>query len=313
MHAQVCASDDLDAIITANDWSALNPFNRSFWMQKLASCRAIARGAGRALRNPRELARLTTVRPEELERRYEREVRDLFDTLPRAVCIEGIVGADLGTLNTFSFLDDTSTVLDLLLLRGLVRRTEGCHYFEIGTFRGESAIAVADEASEVVTLSLSDDDLLSLGFDRSFVAAHRVFSDGSPRIHHIFGDSGSFDVAPFLGWADVLFIDGDHTRNAVERDTRRFLPVIRPGTGVVVWHDAFLSPLRPRWEVLAGIGAALTVDQRKALVHVANTLAVALLPFAGDLPTTELSYVPTTVFSVAVKARQMNMERDHQH
>src|SRR6185312_9393022 len=253
---------------------------------------------------------LTTVRPEELERRYEREVGDLFGTLPRAVSIEAIVGEDLGRLNSFSFLDDTSTVLDLLLLRGLVRRTQGCHYFEIGTFRGESAIAVADEASEVVTLSLSDDDLLSLGFDRSFVAAHRIFSDGNPKIRHIFGDSGSFDVTPFLGWADVLFVDGDHARNSVERDTRRFLPVVRSGTGVVVWHDAFLSPLRPRWEVLAGIGAALTVDQRNALVHVANTLAVALMPSAASLPTIELSYVPTTVFSVEVMARRVDSARE---
>ena len=262
------------------------------------------------LRNPRELARLTTTRPEELERQYEREARDLFGTLPRAVPIEAIVGDDLGELDTFSFLDDTSTVLDLLLLQGLVRQMKGCHYFEIGTFRGESAIAVVDDASEVVTLSLSDDHLLSLGVDSSFVSAHRVLSEGNPKIRHIFGDSRVFDVTPYLNWADVLFIDGDHERHSVENDTRRFLPVVRSGTGIVVWHDAFLSPLRPRWEVLAGIGAALSSDQRKALVHVANTLAVALVPAADALPTIDRSYVPTTVFSVAVKARPINTAPD---
>lgn len=260
-------------------------------------------------RNPRELARLTIPRPEELESRYELEVHDLFGSVPRAVPIDVVVGEDLGTLTTFSFLDDTSTVLDLLLLRGLVRSRPGCHYFEIGTFRGESAIAVADEAAEVVTLSLSDDHLLSLGADRSFVAAHRVFSDPNPKIRHIFGDSRTFDVTPFLDWADVLFIDGDHSRHAVECDTRRFLPIVRRGSGVVVWHDAFLSPLRPRWEVLAGIGAALDSDQRKALVHVANTLAVALIPSADTLPTIERSYVPNTVFSVSVTAREMGSTR----
>ncbi len=291
--------------------SALNPPRSSFWAKKLASCRAIARGASRALRNPRELARLTAIRPEELERQYEREARDLFSTLPRAVPIEAVIGEDLGKLDTFSFLDDTSTVLDLLLLRGLVRQMQACHYFEIGTFRGESAIAVADDASEVVTLSLSDDHLLSLGVDSSFVSAHRIFSAGNSKVRHIFGDSSVFDVTPFLNWADVLFIDGDHERHAVENDTRRFLRVVRSGTGIVVWHDAFLSPLRPRWEVLAGIGAALNGDQRRALVHVANTLAVALIPSADRLPTTELSYVPTTVFSVAVKARQINNVRAH--
>lgn len=282
----------------------------SFWSQKLASCKAIARGAARVVRNPRELARLTILRPEELERRYEAEARGLLGTLPRTVPIEAVVGEDLGKLETFSFLDDTSTVLDLLLLRGLVRRRPGCRYFEIGTFRGESAIAVADEASEVVTLSLPDDHLLSLGADKSFVATHRVFSGSNPKIRHIFSDSHTFDVTPFLDWADVLFIDGDHERQAVESDTRRFLPIVRRATGVVVWHDAFLSPLRPRWEVLAGIGAALDADQRKALVHVANTLAVALMPTAANLPTIELSYIPKTVFSVAVTARQMDSARE---
>ena len=271
----------------------------------------MARGAGRVIRNPRELARLTIARPEELERRYEVEARELFGVLPRAVPIEAVVGPDLGQLDAFSFLDDTSTVLDLLLLRGLARCRPGCRYFEIGTFRGESAVAVADVASEVVTLSLSDDHLLSLGADRSFVAAHRVFSDSNPKVRHIFGDSGTFDVTPFLDWADVLFIDGDQARRAVENDTRRFLPIVRRGTGGVVWHDAFLSPLRPRWEVLAGIGAALSSEQRRSLVHVANTLAVALIPAADTLPTIELSYVPQTVFSVAVTAHQLDDVRAH--
>lgn len=300
------ASDSLDATQVPNDVSERSTSAASFWREKLASCKAIARGAARAIRDPRELARLTIARPEELDRRYEAEARELFGELPRAVPIEALIGQDLGTLETFSFLDDTSTVLDLLLLRGLTRRRPSSRYFEIGTFRGESAVAVADVASEVVTLSLSDDQMLSLGADSSFLAAHRVFSDSNPKVRHIFADSSTFDVTPFLDWADVLFIDGDHARPAVENDTRRFLPVVRRGTGVVVWHDAFLSPLRPRWEVLAGIGAALSVNQRKNLVHVANTLVVALIPGADTIPTIELSYVPKTVFSVAVTTRPMS-------
>jgi len=289
----------------ANDVTRDDSSQLPFLTQKLASFKAIARGALCVIRDPRELARLTISRPEELERKYEAEARRVFGTLPRAVPIEAVVGHDLGKLETFSFLDDTSTVLDLLLLRGLMHRRPGSRYFEIGTFRGESALAVADDASEVVTLSLSDDDLLALGADKSFVAAHRIFSNGNPKIRHIFGDSRTFDVTPFIDWADVLFIDGDHAREAVESDTRRFLPTLRRGTGVAVWHDAFLSPLRPRWEVLAGIAAALDGDQRKALVHVANTLALALLPSGEHLQTVERSYVPQTVFSVSVSARPM--------
>jgi len=303
------ASRRVGARLADNDEPVRGASAQSYWRQKFASCKAIAFGAAQVIRNPRELARLTRLRPEEVERRFEAEAREIFRVLPRAVPIEAIIGQDLGQLENFSFLDDTSTVLDLLLLRGLARRRPGCRYFEIGTFRGESAVAVADVASEVVTLSLSDDQLRSLGAEESYVTAHRVFSAGDPKVQQIFGDSNTFDVTPFLDWADLLFIDGDHARKAVESDTRRFLPVVRPGTGVVVWHDAFLSPLRPRWEVLAGIGAALSADQRSALVHVANTLAVALIPTAHTLPTIEQSYVPKTVFSVAVTARPMDTVR----
>lgn len=137
------ASDSLGATQVPNDVTERSTSAASLWREKLASCKAIARGAARAIRDPRELARLTIARPEELDRRYEAEARELFGELPRAVPIEALIGQDLGTLETFSFLDDTSTVLDLLLLRGLTRRRLSSRYFEIGTFRGESAVAVA--------------------------------------------------------------------------------------------------------------------------------------------------------------------------
>jgi predicted O-methyltransferase YrrM len=203
-------------------------------------------------------------------------------------------------LSAFTFLDDTSTVLDLLLLRALVKRYRANTMFEIGTFRGESALAVAAAGARVVTLSLSDSALTEAGAADSWVCAHRTVSAGHPEITHVFGDSRAVDTGPYRGWADILFVDGDHSRGAVETDTRRFWEVRSPRVGAVVWHDAFFSPLVPRWEVIAGIAAGVPEACRAQLVQVSNTLCVAWLPDGDSLPTVEPSYVPRTTFSVTV-------------
>ncbi len=48
---------------------------------------------------------------------------------------------------------------------------------------------------------------------------------------------GTFDLAsPDEPWADVVFIDGDHSRAAVENDTALARAMVRPG-GIIIWHD----------------------------------------------------------------------------
>ena len=269
-------------------------------MAVLGSIAAIARGALLALRDPRRLA--TLGRPSEADRQatFEREVSSLLGSVPRSVAIEQLLGIAGDALSVFTFLDDTSTVLDLLVLRSLVHRYRATTMLEIGTFRGESAHAVAEAGTTVVTLSLSDTALTERGAPPSWVEAHRTISSGHARITHLSGDSRDFDTKPFDRWADILFIDGDHSRAGVETDTRRFWHVRSPRVGAVVWHDAFLTPLLPRWEVIAGIAAAVPSEHRRQLVHVSNTLCLAWLPDGEALPTVERSYVPRTAFSVRV-------------
>ena len=266
----------------------------------LASVRGILRGASRALRDPRRLSTLALESPDARAKSFEREARRLLGEIPRCVPFDAVFDPDGDVLPAFTFLDDTSTVLDLLLLRALVRRYAARTLLEVGTFRGESALAVASAGVDVVTLSLPDDDLLQQGAPRSWVDAHRTLSTGVPRIRHVFGDSATFDIGPYREWADILFIDGDHSRMAVESDTRRFWATRSQRAGAVVWHDAFSSPLVPRWEVLAGIAAGTPAAYRSQLVQISNTLCLAWLPDSESLPTVERSYVPRAVYSVNV-------------
>jgi predicted O-methyltransferase YrrM len=258
------------------------------------------RGAVNALRDPRRLATLAHESPSARAEGLEREARALLGGVPRCVPLEALLDPQGDVLPAFTFLDDTSTVVDLLLLRALVRRYGARTMFEVGTFRGESALAVATAGAEVVTLSLADEALLERGAQASWVDAHRTLSAGHRNITHVFGDSGVLDTQPYREWADILFIDGDHSRQAVESDTRRFWTARSRRVGAVVWHDAFFSPLVPRWEVLAGVAAAVPSSHRSQLVHVSNTLCMAWLPDGDSLPTVDPSYVPRVVYSVNV-------------
>ena len=266
----------------------------------ISSLASILRGAAHALRNPRRLATLAAEPAGEREEAYQREATALFGGVPRSVPFEGFLNSRGDALSAFTFLDDTSTVADLLLLRALVSRYGARTMLEIGTFRGESALAVASAGANVVTLSLPDEVMLARNAEPSWVEAHRTQSAGHPNITHAFGDSAVLDTNPYREWADILFIDGDHSRGAIEVDTRRFWDTRSRRVGAVVWHDAFFSPLVPRWEVLAGIAAGVPAVYRSQIVHVSNTLCLAWLPDGDSMPSVSRSYVPRVVYSVNV-------------
>lgn len=271
---------------------------------KIQSLFPAVRGALAIARDPRFLARVPKLLDNEARQRdLEARVRAAFGGPPRTVPVELLLPPVPSPLPFVAFLDDSSPVVDLALLRGLMSRFPDGRYLEVGTLRGESALAVAALASQVVTISLPDDELERLGADPSFVATHRVFSSGEPKIRHLLGDSRSIDLAEFEKWADVVFIDGDHRFEGVASDTRRFWRTRRGDDSIVVWHDAFSSPLTPRWEVLAGIAEGLPPNRLSEVVHVSNTLCVAWLPAAHELPTVSRSYVPRLAFTVGLEVR----------
>ena len=181
------------------------------------------------------------------------------------------------TVRPFAFREGGSLPTDLLLLRALARRVPGCRYFEIGTWRGESAANVAAVAASVHTLNLSADELRALGLSERYIDLHGYFSRPLANVTHLYGNSATFDLAA-LGQFDVVFIDGDHRYEAVRSDTRRvFEHVVGPRT-VVVWHDASRQPGQPRWEVLAGILDGLPQTAPGQLVQVQNTLCALYSP-----------------------------------
>ena len=163
---------------------------------------------------------------------------DLFPELtqPRRITLEHLPGEGVH-----------APVEELAYLALAARAMQPDLIFEIGTFRGRTALNFAlnspDECS-VYTLDLpveAPPDAAPGSADRNLVGLRQVGSDYAGRdveakIHQLFGDSRSFDFAPFEGKADLVFIDGGHSYEVALSDTRNALRLCRHG-GVILWHD----------------------------------------------------------------------------
>ena len=95
--------------------------------------------------------------------------------------LEEIRFADLAkgeeiTVKPFAFLEGGSLPTDMMLLAGLAEGIDGCRYFEIGTWRGESISIVAEKAKSCHTLCLTDQQMRDMGMHEKTIASHRMFS-----------------------------------------------------------------------------------------------------------------------------------------
>lgn len=178
------------------------------------------------------------------------------------------VAASVGPM---TFLDGGSLPTDMLLLAKLAESIDGCSYFEIGTWRGESVATVASRAKSCHTLSLTDEEMRALGMAEKAIRQHRMFSGPLENVIHLEGDSKTFDY-PGLGQQfDLVFIDGDHHYDAVVSDTRNVFRHLVHERTIVVWHDYGFHPDRVRFEVLAAILEAAGPERREMIYQVAHT------------------------------------------
>ena len=126
-------------------------------------------------------------------------------------------------LNHYTFLGGGSLPTDIILLKSLAKQIPDCSYFEIGTWRGESVINVAETAKECYTLNLSKEDILAEGLSNKYSDLHGVLSKEKGNIEHIFGNTMTYDFGALNKRFDLIFIDGNHKYNFVKNDTQKFL------------------------------------------------------------------------------------------
>jgi hypothetical protein len=137
------------------------------------------------------------------------------------------------------------------ILAVLARKATHC--FEFGTCTGKTSYLWsrnAPEGARIVTLTLAPEnrgEYTAGANDDKRDAVHALeesnYTDflysGTPaaeRITQLFGDSKAFDETPYVGWADLVFVDGSHAESYVASDSAKALRIVKPG-GLILWHD----------------------------------------------------------------------------
>jgi predicted O-methyltransferase YrrM len=144
-------------------------------------------------------------------------------------------------------------------------------YCEIGTWRGESARVVSGHVGRVVTIDLPAEVMNRRGMDEQTIAQIGMYLDGLDNVESVRADTVTLDFSTLGGPFDLIFIDGDHRAEYVERDTRNVFAHLCHENTIVVWHDYGIDPENVRWEVYYGIMAGTAQGRRHELRYVTNT------------------------------------------
>jgi predicted O-methyltransferase YrrM len=167
-----------------------------------------------------------------------------------------------------------SLAVDIMSLCLLCQAIRPRRIFEIGTFDGYSTAALAMNSppdAVVYTLDLpggKKGTLETTVVDRRYVSAHsrvgRKTWEGTAaagKVVQLYGDSAVFDFAPYRANIDLFFVDGAHSYEYVQSDTKNALLCTHPGS-IIAWHDFGKSGVNGVQRVvsqLAGGGRAVVV------------------------------------------------------
>lgn len=144
------------------------------------------------------------------------------------------------SINDLTFLSGGSALTDYFFLKLIMQRCNLKTYLEIGTWTGESIAAVAEVAEQCYSISLPDEDYnLSNVFEKYCGKDNfsRYFSNNKSNIKHFYESSLNFDFEKLPEHIDLIFIDGDHSYQAIKSDTQNIFKKFGYDNTIVVWHD----------------------------------------------------------------------------
>jgi len=158
--------------------------------------------------------------------------------------------------------------------------------FEIGTYRGRTALNFALNSPKDCTIHTLDlppgmrlgDDLRQNSADRDLIRASSPGAcyegkDVAYKIEQLYGDSKTFDFAPYRRSVDIVYVDAAHDYEAVCSDSENALAMVR-ANGCVIWDE--FANYGEYNDVTRGIQDVVGVEN---IVHVENTqLAVYFQP-----------------------------------
>jgi predicted O-methyltransferase YrrM len=209
---------------------------------------------------------------DEVWKSYVKQNYSIENGLP-VVDLEELFPGFSANVPVFAFLDGGSLPTDIALLMKLAEGFNACSYFEIGTWRGESVVNVAEVANDCFTLNLSDKEMRAMGQSEEYIGLTGFFSKNKQNITHLRGNSKTYDFAGLNKKFDLIFVDGDHHYESVKNDTQKVFAHLVHENSIVLWHDYARNPETVRHEVFAGILDGLPREMHQHLYHAGNTLS----------------------------------------
>jgi hypothetical protein len=147
-------------------------------------------------------------------------------------------------------LSATPNLLENFLLIAAARSVSARRVFEFGTCYGTTTLNLAvNTQAQIWTIDLGEPLPYQAPEDAPYTRFHLSGNPdyhGRPeasRITKLTGDSRTFDFSPYSASIDLVFIDGGHDRDTVERDTQNAFAMTSKN-GVIAWHD-YNEPRHP--------------------------------------------------------------------
>jgi hypothetical protein len=223
--------------------------------------------------------------------------------LPTVDLLDLFEGGFSSEIDKYTFLENTSTALDLCALKELAARIPNCNYLEIGSLRGESLFNVAQVSKHVTSLTLSLAQMKEFGFHPALIESSNIFNTGINNLTLIEANSLTYDFSK-LGKFDMIFIDGDHSYKGVSTDSANVFKHLIHENSIIVWHDYTYFSESVRHEVLAGILDGIPSTHHKNLYHISNSMLAIYSP--KPLKSSMLSFpvFPNKTFKVKIEAQR---------
>lgn len=125
--------------------------------------------------------------------------------------------------------------MDMMFVVAAAKLRQSKRIFEFGTYMGRTTCGFASIAPDVEVFTLN----LPPSADPRYGPYIGKLIKTSPyrgRVREIHCDSRQFETSTYAKSMDYIFIDADHSYDAVKNDTEKAFEMLSPG-GMIVWHD----------------------------------------------------------------------------
>jgi predicted O-methyltransferase YrrM len=206
-------------------------------------------------------------------------------------------------INNYSFLNGTSLPTDIALLKLLAKETPNCAYLEIGSWRGESIINVANVTDDVTSFTLSEKEMRAFNFPENFIKNNGIYYPKNNNFKKILHNSQTYDFSKIDKKFDLIFIDGDHSNLGVLNDTINvYKHLLKDENSIIVWHDYSYNTENVRYSVLKAILDGIPEEDHSKLYHVSNTMCAIYTNKNLKAKNRQVLEVPNKHFTLKIKS-----------